>query len=71
MVLNRDGVSIGTISGGIVNFGGAICISPISITNSQTGSGGTNTGQAVARNARAIVSNNVAELLNNLLRSSQ
>ncbi|WP_462413474.1 spore germination protein [Neobacillus sp. Marseille-QA0830] len=48
MAANLDGVSIGTVSGGIVNFGGAIYISPVSITNSTTGSGSENTGQAVA-----------------------
>ncbi|WP_040208965.1 spore germination protein [Neobacillus jeddahensis] len=39
MTVNREGITIGTISGGIVNFGGAFCISPISITKTSTGSG--------------------------------
>ena len=43
MVTNHNNVSIGTISGGIVNFGGAIYISPISITKTISGSGEDNT----------------------------
>ncbi|WHZ00619.1 spore germination protein [Neobacillus sp. YX16] len=43
MVTNHNNVSIGTISGGIVNFGGAIYISPISITKTIGGSGENNT----------------------------
>ncbi|MEH7248904.1 spore germination protein [Neobacillus niacini] len=43
MVTNHNNVSIGTISGGIVNFGGAIYISPISITKTTSGSGEDNT----------------------------
>jgi hypothetical protein len=42
--VNRDGITIGTISGGIVNFGGAVTIAPISITNTTSGSSGENTG---------------------------
>lgn len=40
-------VRIGTISGGIVNFGGAVIISPISVTTSSSGSGSGNTGKAI------------------------
>jgi hypothetical protein len=43
LVTNHNNVSIGTISGGIVNFGGAIYISPISITKTTSGSGESNT----------------------------
>jgi hypothetical protein len=43
LVTNHNNVSIGTISGGIVNFGGAIYISPISITKTIGGSGESNT----------------------------
>jgi hypothetical protein len=43
LVTNHNNVSIGTISGGIVNFGGAIYISPISITKTIGGSGENNT----------------------------
>jgi hypothetical protein len=42
--VNRDGITIGTISGGIVNFGGAVTIAPISITRTTSGSGGDNSG---------------------------
>ncbi|MEH7307760.1 spore germination protein [Neobacillus drentensis] len=47
MTIKREGISIGTISGGIVNFGGAVCISPISVTKSASGSGGGNTGRDI------------------------
>ncbi|MFS0777383.1 spore germination protein [Neobacillus sp. 3P2-tot-E-2] len=43
MVTNHNNVSIGTVSGGIVNFGGAVYISPISITKTIGGSGENNT----------------------------
>lgn len=36
-------VNIGTVSGGIVNFGGAVNIAPISVTKTTAGSGGSNT----------------------------
>lgn len=39
MANNPEGVTIGTISGGIVNFGGANCISPISVTRTTSGAG--------------------------------
>ncbi|MCM2532567.1 spore germination protein [Neobacillus pocheonensis] len=51
MGFNQDGVKIGTVSGGIVNFGGAIYISPISITKSITGSGGNNSGGVITTNS--------------------
>jgi hypothetical protein len=41
---NQDGITIGTVSGGIVNFGGAVYISPISITKTNSGAGENNTG---------------------------
>ena len=41
---NQDGISIGTISGGIVNFGGAVTIAPISITKTSSGSSSDNQG---------------------------
>jgi hypothetical protein len=43
LVTNHNNVSIGTVSGGIVNFGGAVYISPISITKTIGGSGENNT----------------------------
>jgi hypothetical protein len=48
--INQDGVNIGTVSGGIVNFGGAVYISPISVTKSITGAGGGNSGGEVTTN---------------------
>ncbi len=47
MAINQDGISIGTISGGIVNFGGAVYISPISVTKTNSGAGDNNTGEEV------------------------
>ncbi|MEH7505916.1 spore germination protein [Neobacillus drentensis] len=47
MTTNQKEITIGTISGGIVNFGGAVCISPISVTKSASGSGGGNTGRDI------------------------
>jgi hypothetical protein len=44
LAINQDGITIGTISGGIVNFGGAGCISPITVTTTNAGSGSDNTG---------------------------
>ncbi|WP_342431478.1 spore germination protein [Neobacillus sp. FSL H8-0543] len=47
MSVNQDGVTIGTVSGGIVNFGGAVYISPISVTKANSGAGDNNTGEEV------------------------
>jgi hypothetical protein len=44
---NQAGVKIGIISGGVVNFGGAVNISPISVTKSTNGAGGGNSGAIV------------------------
>lgn len=44
---NREGITIGTISGGIVNFGGAVNIAPISVTKTVSGSGEANQGEDV------------------------
>ncbi|WP_191273578.1 spore germination protein [Neobacillus kokaensis] len=41
------GVNIGTISGGIVNFGGAVKIAPVSVTKTISGSGEGNSGSSV------------------------
>lgn len=41
---SQEGVNIGTISGGIVNFGGAGTISPITVTKTNSGSGSGNQG---------------------------
>lgn len=47
LAINREGISIGTISGGIVNFGGAVWIAPISVTTTNSGSGSDNSGTEV------------------------
>jgi hypothetical protein len=47
LAINREGITIGTISGGIVNFGGAVNIAPISVTKTVTGSGEENQGEDV------------------------
>ncbi|ETI70264.1 spore germination protein [Neobacillus vireti] len=50
-MVRQDGVTIGTVSGGIVNFGGAGIIAPISITKTVAGSGSENTGQTIITNS--------------------
>ncbi|MED1468957.1 spore germination protein [Bacillus salipaludis] len=50
MVVKKDGIHIGTISGGVVNFGGAVFNSPITVSKSVRGSGGDNTGTIVITN---------------------
>lgn len=50
MSISKDGISIETVSGGVVNFGGAVCISPISVSKSVSGSGGDNTGEVITTN---------------------
>lgn len=47
LAINREGITIGTISGGIVNFGGAVNIAPISVTKTVSGSGEANQGEDV------------------------
>jgi hypothetical protein len=47
LAIKREGITIGTISGGIVNFGGAIWIAPVSVTMTNSGSGSDNTGTDV------------------------
>jgi hypothetical protein len=51
LAANQDGITIGTISGGIVNFGGAVCIAPITITTENSGSGSDNTGTELTSSA--------------------
>jgi hypothetical protein len=43
-VISRDSIVINTVSGGIVNFGGAFYISPISISKTVSGAGSENAG---------------------------
>ncbi|MGX6443365.1 hypothetical protein ACWM35_09120 [Neobacillus sp. K501] len=45
MTGQHERVTIGTISGGIVNFGGAVYISPITITKTISGSENSNPAQ--------------------------
>ncbi|WML39830.1 spore germination protein [Neobacillus sp. OS1-2] len=67
MAINRDGVTIGTISGGIVNFGGAVYISPISITRTTTGAGEENKGAGTATNSTTQTS--ISSILDVISRS--
>jgi hypothetical protein len=55
LAISRDGIYIQTISGGIVNFGGAVTIAPISITKGSSGSGSSNTGSKVTENPGMIL----------------
>jgi hypothetical protein len=50
-LISRDSIFINTVSGGIVNFGGAVYISPISITKSVSGSGSENTALDIKTNS--------------------
>ncbi|MBO0960194.1 spore germination protein [Neobacillus sp. MM2021_6] len=69
MAINRDGVTIGTISGGIVNFGGAVYISPISITRTTTGAGEENKGAVTATNSATQTSiSNILDVISRSLR---
>jgi hypothetical protein len=56
--IRHEGVTIGTISGGIVNFGGAIYISPISVTKTNSGSGENNTDLVPSEDSDQKGSNN-------------
>ncbi|WP_312473151.1 hypothetical protein [Neobacillus sp.] len=56
MVVNKDGISIGTISGGTVNFGGAVTVAPISITKTITGSAPTKTFNFVTPFQQSVAS---------------
>ncbi|MFB5197473.1 spore germination protein [Neobacillus sp. KR4-4] len=65
LAINEKGISIGTISGGIVNFGGAVCISPITITSDNTGSGSDNTKTNITSRSRvsSTTKRNITDLL--------
>jgi hypothetical protein len=52
-----NSISINTVSGGIVNFGGAFYISPISISKTVTGSGSENTGTDITTNSDPVIPN--------------
>ncbi|OLS38548.1 spore germination protein [Bacillus sp. MRMR6] len=64
MSIQHEGVTIGTISGGIVNFGGAIYISPISVTKTNSGSGENNTDLVPSEGSEQRDQANIPELLN-------
>ena len=64
LAVNREGISIGTISGGIVNFGGARCIAPITITSTNSGSGSDNTGTEVT--SRSGLSSTTQRTISNI-----
>ncbi|MCQ6277681.1 spore germination protein [Bacillus sp. EB600] len=55
MTSSSQGIFINTISGGIVNFGGALKIAPISITSSSAESGQSNKGLGVTENLGTLL----------------
>ncbi|MDQ0200055.1 spore germination protein [Neobacillus ginsengisoli] len=59
MAINKDGINIGTVSGGIVNFGGAVTIAPISVSKSVNGAGGNNTGGQIITISGSSSSNQI------------
>jgi hypothetical protein len=65
LATNQDCITIGTISGGIVNFGGANNISPITVTKTNSGSGSDNTGTDITTNTglSSTTKRNITELL--------
>lgn len=63
LAMCQKGISIGTISGGIVNFGGAVCISPITITSENSGSGSDNTATAMSSGLSSTTKRNITDLL--------
>jgi hypothetical protein len=72
MAISRDGINIGTISGGIVNFGGAVYISPISVTKTVAGSGEGNDTTSTTnslQSATDTAANLASNLLNTIRRS--
>ncbi|WP_170289778.1 spore germination protein [Cytobacillus depressus] len=52
MAIKKDGIRIVSVTGGIVNFGGAVFIKPISVSKSIIGPGGSNAGAIVITNSR-------------------
>ncbi|MGG1678613.1 spore germination protein [Neobacillus sp. NRS-1170] len=71
MDFNKERISIGTVSGGIINFGGAVFISPISVTKTYSGSGSQNSGGSITRNSAqsASIQNNLTDLIEIVRRS--
>jgi hypothetical protein len=62
---NQNGITIGTISGGIVNFGGAVNISPVTVTKTNSGSGSDNTGTDISTSTglSSTTNRNITNLL--------
>ncbi|WP_197031373.1 spore germination protein [Bacillus sp. UNC438CL73TsuS30] len=50
MFVKKDGIHIGTISGGVVNFGGSAFNSPITVAKTLRGAGEGNTGTIIITN---------------------
>lgn len=69
MAISKEGINIGTISGGIVNFGGAVYIAPISVTNTVAGSGEDNTSTTTKTHSPQSAVNLANNLLNTIRRS--
>lgn len=70
MTLSSQGIFINTISGGIVNFGGALKIAPISITSGTADSGQSNSGLDVTENPGLPIKDLVTELTANQSRKA-
>jgi Spore germination protein gerPA/gerPF len=68
---NRECITIGTISGGIVNFGGAVYIAPISVTKTVSGSGEANQGEDVTTESgpNSSTQNTITRLMDKIRRS--
>lgn len=58
MAIKKDGINIGTITGGIVNFGGAVIIAPSTVTKSISGPSTSNTGTNITTNSPGTSSAN-------------
>lgn len=52
---NQECVNIGTVSGGIVNFGGAVYIAPISVTKTISGSGEDGNNSSSQRSVTSLI----------------
>ncbi|MBS4214307.1 MULTISPECIES: spore germination protein [Neobacillus] len=51
MIVNKNGIHIGTISSGVVNFGRTVFSSPKAVSKTITGAGESNTGIKVITNS--------------------
>jgi hypothetical protein len=52
---NQECINIGTVSGGIVNFGGAVYIAPISVTKTISGSGEEASNSSSQRSVTSLI----------------